>query len=317
METDACDALIPLSAARNRLLSRLDLERAGPADVVAFPDDDAWYADGALDRMRRLIADDDAVGLAFCRFGSRTAELDEAPPPRDAGLQSVLSHASSATIFLRASLAARIGRFDEGLGLGTPAVSGEDTDYAMRAWRAAARSVFVDAALVGHEDSVAATRHRYYAGGLRAIALNAGDSPAGVSALARKLAIGALYVASGRLGAGAYVRCVRHAFSGARGTAPPLPASRQRGPGLALRSGEQRRHRLARRARTEALGVGGDAGAQGPRRLVVRRQLDHPRPRRQAPRPRPRRAGRARRESRAPRRASSRTAARTRRSRAS
>lgn len=65
-------------------------------------------------------------------------------------------------MFLRASLAAQLGHFDETLGLGTPAGSGEDTDYAMRAWHMARRTLYYDAPLIGHRDKDMAGRTRYY-----------------------------------------------------------------------------------------------------------------------------------------------------------
>lgn len=191
VEVHTVPGLVPLSTARNILLQRVDLPRdPATASVVAFPDDDAWYPARSLHCMTDLIALDAAVDFAVCRSG--TAAHSPRIDTRDQRmrLQQAISYGSSNTIFVRASLASRLGLFDEQLGLGTPAVAGEDTDYAIRAWHDARRARFVDAALVGHRDNDPLLKRRYYSGALQAIRKHRSRSIAARVAFFRKQLIG-------------------------------------------------------------------------------------------------------------------------------
>ena len=185
------DDLVPLSIARNILLGTLDL----PTDVattaiVAFPDDDAWYPLGSLQRLRSAIVETPDVDFAFCRYGSDAASPAPGLQARHARLQTSISYGSSNTIILRASLAAKLGGFAEDLGLGTAAGSVEDTDYAIRAWHAARKAIFFDARLIGHRDNSAAMKRRYFKGSLDAIARNSHLSRQAQIALLRKRMVG-------------------------------------------------------------------------------------------------------------------------------
>lgn len=193
VEVHTSPTRIPLSMARNRLLDSVVLPAtAETSAVVAFPDDDAWYPDGSLHFMRDQVAEQGEVDLAFCRYGAAPIAPPTGLTGRLARLQQVLSHGSSITMFLRASLAAQLGHFDETLGLGTPAGSGEDTDYAMRAWHMARRTLYYDAPLIGHRDKDMAGRTRYYPGSLAAISRNRHLSPSARLAHLRKLAVGVI-----------------------------------------------------------------------------------------------------------------------------
>ncbi|WP_019515192.1 glycosyltransferase family 2 protein [Sphingomonas sp. Mn802worker] len=186
--------LVPLSTARNMLLARVDLPRAATTRaVVAFPDDDAWYLPGTLHFMTDLIARHENVDFVVCRSGTQARSPGPDTDARPMRLQQAISHGSSNTIFVHASVAARLESFDEQLGLGTPAVAGEDTDYAIRAWHEARRSLFVDAALVGHRDNDPALKKRYHQGALQAIRKHRSRSPAAKIALARKHLVGLNY----------------------------------------------------------------------------------------------------------------------------
>ena len=68
--------------------------------------------------------------------------------------ENLWNRAISFTIFLRAPLVARIGRFDEELGLGasTPWSSGEEIDYLLRGLAAGARIEYDPALVVTHSD---------------------------------------------------------------------------------------------------------------------------------------------------------------------
>ena len=168
-------AAMSLSRARNRLLAALRTENAMPADgIVAFPDDDAWYPPGLLDRVTAAFGASDDLDLWFCRYASAPDRTGAAARP--ATVRDVIRHASSNTIFLRGAVARALD-FDESLGVGTPAGSGEDTDYAVRAFLAGRRASFTDAPLIGHRDKDVALRARYYPGGLEVLARHAARSP--------------------------------------------------------------------------------------------------------------------------------------------
>jgi glycosyltransferase involved in cell wall biosynthesis len=126
-----------LSCARNVALALVD------ADVVAFPDDDCVYSSDLLECVaRRLAARPELDGLT----GREVDEHGRSSPSwrRDQALltaDNLWNRAISFSIFLRASVTATVGPFDEslGLGAGTPWSSGEETDYLVRAVRAGAR----------------------------------------------------------------------------------------------------------------------------------------------------------------------------------
>jgi glycosyltransferase involved in cell wall biosynthesis len=138
-----------LSRARNAALGHVS------ADVVAFPDDDCVYPDDLLERVaRRLAADPSLDGLTGRAADDRG--LSDSSWARDAALldrENLWNRAISFTIFLRASVAAPVGPFDEELGLGSgrPWSSGEETDYLVRALDAGARIQYDPSLVVRHE----------------------------------------------------------------------------------------------------------------------------------------------------------------------
>jgi hypothetical protein len=198
MEVSACAEQIPLSVARNRMLDVLLSDGVADSALVAFPDDDAWYPDGTFDHVLTAFADRPSLDLWFCRYGPQAA-FDPAAVPVRPSLQQVLSFASSNTIALSGRLLKAIGGFDETLGLGTPVKSGEDTEFAMRAWLGARGILFEDARMIGHRDFSPAVRAKYYGGSLLAIARHAGRSRAGCFAFLRKLLVGVALVFKGDL----------------------------------------------------------------------------------------------------------------------
>jgi glycosyltransferase involved in cell wall biosynthesis len=122
-----------LSRARNEALPHLD------ADVVAFPDDDCVYPDDLLERVAaRLDGLDGVTG----REPWWTA--DAAVLTRD----NLWNRAISFTIFLRREVVARVGAFDDRLGL--PSSSGEEIDYLIRALATGARIEYDPSLVVEH-----------------------------------------------------------------------------------------------------------------------------------------------------------------------
>lgn len=198
---------VSLSRARNLLLSD---EIAGTAlataDIVAFPDDDCWYPDGTLAAVIAAFRDPQ-LDFWFCRYGSHAVaptRKAEVPP-----LQSVISYASSNTIFLRGSLAQKTQGFDERLGIGSEINGGEDTEYALKAFHGARKSLFVSERAVGHRDFDGSHRSRYFSGAMVAIWRHAGKSPAGIWAAMRKTLVGVALAATGRMAVGDLVHALR------------------------------------------------------------------------------------------------------------
>jgi GT2 family glycosyltransferase len=147
--------LVHLRAARGLSRARNAGLEAIEADLVAFPDDDCVYPSGLLERVGTRFVEDptldgitgrtvDADGGSSTSWKSDTATLTE---------ENLWNRASAATVFLRRELVARVGDFDERLGLGSgePWSSGEETDYLIRAVRAGARIEYDPALVVQHD----------------------------------------------------------------------------------------------------------------------------------------------------------------------
>jgi glycosyltransferase involved in cell wall biosynthesis len=157
-----------LSRARNAALPHLR------ADLVAFPDDDCMYPDDLLERVaRRFAAEPGLDGLT----GRETDPLGSSSPSwaRDAAVLTrgnLWNRAISFSIFLRRSLVAAVGSFDEqlGLGAGTPWSSGEEIEYLVRALDSGAR--------IEYDPSIVVPHHRAMRGphDLRAVGARDGAS---------------------------------------------------------------------------------------------------------------------------------------------
>jgi GT2 family glycosyltransferase len=140
-----------LSGARNAALGDIR------ADLVAFPDDDCLFAPELLERVARRFAGDPALdgltGRAIDEAGHSSSSW--ARDPALLTRENLWNRAISFTIFLRAPLVARVGRFDEqlGLGAGSPWTSGEEIDYLVRALDAGARIEYDPSLNVTHPDT--------------------------------------------------------------------------------------------------------------------------------------------------------------------
>ena len=129
------------------LRSEIGLSRArnvgvpcATGDVIAFPDDDCWYPDGLLTRVVSELQNQPLVDGLTGRsedgrrrpsggsFSRRKGRVD---------INNVWKKGISYTTFLRSSVCAEVGRFDEELGVGasTGFCSGEETDYLIRTTR--------------------------------------------------------------------------------------------------------------------------------------------------------------------------------------
>lgn len=190
---------IGLSKARNIMLQRAAGEGAfeTPA-IVGFPDDDAAYPPNFLDWLRDIFVKNPDLDLLICGCAPKSIAAN-GQRMRAAACRDVVRRSTSNTVFLRSTLVARAGYFDEELGLGTPARGGEDTEYMLRAFQFARWSACLDAPLVEHPEATRETASRYYHGALTAIAWHAPYTSACAIELARKVAIGGVHVLSGRM----------------------------------------------------------------------------------------------------------------------
>lgn len=204
-----------LSAARNQMLELAARERLiGADDVVAFPDDDSWYPSGLLRRIEAAFLSDPFFDLFFCRYGSAPVDAENAPRRKNPRAATVVTHASSNTLFVRGRLAAELGDFDEDLGVGTANKSGEDLDYALRAHFRGDQTAFIDAPLVGHRDKDAGVRARYYRGSLLVLARYACASGEMLRLFLRKVLIGFYFIGKKQLGFGEVASAVGAALGG-------------------------------------------------------------------------------------------------------
>ena len=147
-----------------RLRSRRGLSRArnvgiksASGDVIGFPDDDCWYPNVLLSRVRDLLeghpawdgvtgrSEDGQGSASASRFDSKSGVID---------LINVWRRGISYTIFLCRRVVERVGEFDEtlGVGAGTPYGSGEETDYLIRAVRAGFTLQYSPTLVVYHPD---------------------------------------------------------------------------------------------------------------------------------------------------------------------
>ncbi len=156
-----------LSRARNRGLAHVK------GEIVAFPDDDCWYAPGFLsemkDRFDRRPEVDGWTGMTRDADGGPSASRWS----KHAGVltkKSIWTQAMSPAIFLRRSAVETIGQFNDSLGVGsgTDWGSGEETDYLLRGLKAGLHLEYDPAIVVfhpqiaAHLNSVAAARARSY-----------------------------------------------------------------------------------------------------------------------------------------------------------
>jgi GT2 family glycosyltransferase len=158
-----------LSLARNAGLSYAS------GDIVAFPDDDCWYDPDTLHRVEALLrehSDWDGVTGGCTTPTGKLRFLDD----KDGFLNkiNVWRRAVSVSIFLRRSVVASVGEFDENLGAGATAgfCSAEETDYLLRALERGFRIYYNSRLAVNHpdtdtsQDKTSITKSYSYARGL-------------------------------------------------------------------------------------------------------------------------------------------------------
>ena len=126
-----------LSRSRNILLENLfSANNIESKDVICFADDDGlWPADLAKN-IRQIF--DQELNWAIGCFGPSIELMNlRRFPAADSKLTSVeqlLRKAASINLYIRANIVKEIGKFDEGLGVGTETPIGEDVEYAVRVY---------------------------------------------------------------------------------------------------------------------------------------------------------------------------------------
>ena len=151
VDQNSDDRLVPLLARHSgltmqHLRSAAGLSRARNAglriargDIVAIPDDDCWYPRDLLAAVKDWFASHPQFGLLGT--ATRTAENrlsgpNSPPTPRVCTRQNVWSCAVSTALFMRSSVSASVGDFNQNIGVGAASAyqSGEETDYILRAF---------------------------------------------------------------------------------------------------------------------------------------------------------------------------------------
>lgn len=141
-----------LSRARNVGLS------AAKGQVIAFPDDDCWYAPDLLQRVvGYLESHPDWSGISGRTMSEQSVrplwkwDTQAGPVTR----RNVWRRVNSNSIFLRKATFAADLRFDErlGVGAGTPWGSSEEVDLILSALEAGARLQFVPDVVVYHANA--------------------------------------------------------------------------------------------------------------------------------------------------------------------
>ena len=140
-------------------------------EVVAFPDDDCAYTPGLLERVAEKLTALPMPGMVTALVASERG-APSAGGAAPARLVAVTRHnvfvtAREPGIFIAREVLARLGGFDQRFGLGTPFMSCESADLALRLLEAEVPAVFDPALVVWHRDS------RLSAVGLARVAGNA------------------------------------------------------------------------------------------------------------------------------------------------
>jgi GT2 family glycosyltransferase len=138
-----------LSRARNRGL------RESTGEIVAFPDDDCTYPAGLLAAVDRHFLADPALVCLSGPAVSPTGALGSGRWNAAGGMismRTVWTSVIAFNLFVRADAFARIGGFDEQLGVGARFGSAEETDLVIRAMRSCGKALYDPALQVVHPD---------------------------------------------------------------------------------------------------------------------------------------------------------------------
>ena len=132
-----CKSAIGLSRARNVGLQLTS------GNVIAFPDDDCWYSEDLLERVASLFLENPGLDCITGRpLDPRAHGFHASSGPVDRW--NAFRRGISYTIFVRQRVVAKIGGFDESLGLGAQSgrIAAEETDYLLRALEASCSAFY-------------------------------------------------------------------------------------------------------------------------------------------------------------------------------
>jgi len=126
-------------------------------DIIGFPDDDCWYPPRLLGSVAQAFGSDQEIAALFAALRDENNRTVGPKWPQHARFwtkEDVWTNAISPAGFVRRETAARIGYFDERIGIGasTPYQSGEDVDYFVRPLQLGMK-IWYDPALTVHHPS--------------------------------------------------------------------------------------------------------------------------------------------------------------------
>ena len=137
-----------LSKARNKGLKQ------ATSEIVAFPDDDCWYAEDTLSKVVSFFEQNkDAAGLSgICYDFSLDRPYGRASKKVGwINKNNVWTRGSSASLFVRTDfLYCNNINFNESLGLGTCFHSGEETDFVLKIIKKGGKVFYIPQIKVGH-----------------------------------------------------------------------------------------------------------------------------------------------------------------------
>lgn len=202
------DQLVSLSHARNILLRRFGHLIANE-DIVSFPDDDCFYAPEALSHIAAAFAGG-GTRMIMAREDHQALHVgDPQLLPKD-----VVRRSTSNNLFVDGRTVRALGGFDEMIGLGAKLSGGEDTDFAMRAYRRVTAANHCPSAIVHHrKPDVDALRSRYFPGNFAALLSAARHDHRFIMEAARKAAIATVLLARRDLSVAEFVAASKHAVS--------------------------------------------------------------------------------------------------------
>ena len=136
---------LSLSKARNILLQNMGV--LGPQEIVAFPDDDCWYAPGTIELVRQFFEDNSDVDFLCTGVYDPVSNQSYGQRPtvlcKQMSMTDLFTLPISVGIFVRYAALSKAGaHFDETLGAGTALGSGEETELVYRLIKTGAKGVY-------------------------------------------------------------------------------------------------------------------------------------------------------------------------------